>query len=302
MPSPSRFSGVSMAQATAPPGRDIPGQQSTLWVQAVEHIRRMRGGAQSQLMRCSDGHYYVVKFQNNPQHRRILVNEMLGTALARLLGLPTAFSAVVYVSDALISLTPELCIECARSRVPCQPGPQFGSCYIGGPRRNTAFDLLPDEMFAEVDYLKDFAGMLVFDKWTCNTDGRQVIFQRRGLKYRAVMIDQGFCFNSGDWNFPDAPLRGRYARTCVYDEIFRIEDFDPWLSKLEIQIDEHAIWECAAEIPPEWYDSDTNALARLVDTLNWRRGKVRELLWAAQGSSKDFLRNWVNRNAFAAAD
>jgi hypothetical protein len=31
----------------------------------------MRGGAQSHLMRCGDGHYYVVKFQNNPPHRRI---------------------------------------------------------------------------------------------------------------------------------------------------------------------------------------------------------------------------------------
>jgi len=49
---------------------------------AIEQIRRMRGGAQSHLMRCSDKNYYVVKFQNNPQHRRILVNELLGTKLA----------------------------------------------------------------------------------------------------------------------------------------------------------------------------------------------------------------------------
>jgi hypothetical protein len=47
----------------------------------------MRGGAQSHLMRCADGHYYVVKFQNNSQHRRILVNERLGTKLASRLGL-----------------------------------------------------------------------------------------------------------------------------------------------------------------------------------------------------------------------
>jgi len=32
--------------------------------QAVQHIRRMRGGAQSHLMRCADSNYYVVKFQN----------------------------------------------------------------------------------------------------------------------------------------------------------------------------------------------------------------------------------------------
>ena len=32
-------------------------------IQAVQHIRRMRGGAQSHLMRCADGNFYVVKFQ-----------------------------------------------------------------------------------------------------------------------------------------------------------------------------------------------------------------------------------------------
>jgi len=38
-------------------------------------------------MRCDDGHYYVVKFQNNPQGARILANEMLAGRLALALGL-----------------------------------------------------------------------------------------------------------------------------------------------------------------------------------------------------------------------
>ncbi len=80
-------------------------------LQALEQIRRMRGGAQSQLMRCSDGCYYVVKFQNNPQHRRILVNELLGTRLAGRLGLPITPAEIIDVSEELIRLTPELCME-----------------------------------------------------------------------------------------------------------------------------------------------------------------------------------------------
>jgi hypothetical protein len=271
---------------------------------ALEHIRRMRGGAQSHLMRCSDGYYYIVKFQNNLQHRRILVNELLGTRLAARLGLPTTQVAIIHVHEDLIRLTPELCMEMPRSRVPCQPGLQFGSRYLGDPRCLVVHDFLPDEQLRHVENLNDFSGMLVFDKWTCNTDGRQVVFHQapNSTDYRATMIDQGFCFNSGDWNFPDAPLRGRYARTCVYAGVHGIDDFEPWLSKLETEIDEQAIWECAAEIPPEWYDSDTDALARLLDTLNRRRSRVRELLWAAQGSSRDFLLNWIDRSTFAAAD
>src|SRR5258707_5597982 len=54
---------------------------------AIQHLRRMRGGAQSHLMRCSDGNFYIVKFQNNPQHVRVLANEMLASLLARSVGL-----------------------------------------------------------------------------------------------------------------------------------------------------------------------------------------------------------------------
>src|SRR5271167_3871102 len=109
-------------------------------LRALEQIRRMRGGAQSHLMRCSDGHYYVVKFQNNPQHRRILVNELLGTALADRLGLPTTEFAIVDVDEALIRSTPELCIQVPTGRVPCKPGLHFGSRFPVDPRCTILLD------------------------------------------------------------------------------------------------------------------------------------------------------------------
>src|SRR5260370_33699769 len=96
-------------------------------VQALEQIRRMRGGAQSQLMRCSDGCYYVVKFQNNPQHRRILVNELLGTRLAGRLGLPITPGEVIDGREELVRLTPELCTGRPRARGPCPAGLEFAS-------------------------------------------------------------------------------------------------------------------------------------------------------------------------------
>ena len=46
-------------------------------VNARHFIRKMRGGAQAHLLEADDGHYYIVKFPNNPQHRRILVNEWI---------------------------------------------------------------------------------------------------------------------------------------------------------------------------------------------------------------------------------
>src|SRR5262249_54789931 len=145
---------------------------------AVEHIRPMRGGAQSHLMRCDDGAYYVVKFQNNPQHLRVLANEMLATRLAARLGLCVPQVDVVEVRPELIAYTAELVVQLGLGRKPCSPGKQFGSQFPGHPALMSVYDFLPDEQFDAVRNLRDFLGVFVFDKWTCNTNGRQAIFFR----------------------------------------------------------------------------------------------------------------------------
>jgi|SRR5579872_6084157 len=277
---------------------------------ALEQIRRMRGGAQSHLMRCSDGYYYVVKFQNNPQHRRVLVNELLGTNLARRMGLPTAPVGIVEVSEQLIRLTPDLAMELPRQRVPCQAGLQFGSRYPGDPRRLTVHDFLPDEQLRNVTNLHDFAGMLVFDKWTCNTNGRQTLFFQKkqeeereaaspharesaGAPYNTLMIDQGFCFNAGEWNFPDAPLRGLYARNRVYEGVTGMESFAPWLDRLEKQVTERTMDEIGEQIPPSWYEDDYDAVSRLLEQLLRRRSRVPDLIMEAKKSNRQPFPNWM---------
>ncbi len=261
---------------------------------ALEHIRRMRGGAQAHLLRCSDGGYYIVKFQNNPQHPRILANELLGTRLAARLGLPTPPAGVVEVTRELIEYSPDLVIQLAMGRTPCRAGLQFGSRYPGNPTELPVYDFLPDEQLREVENLADFAGMLVFDKWTCNTNGRQAIFlQEPGRsRYLALMIDQGFCFNAGEWSFPDAPLRGLYARLRVYDGVHGMEAFEPWLERLETKMTESVLDEAAKEIPPEWYNFDTEALFALLEQLSRRRTRVRDLIHDAKKSYRQPFPNW----------
>lgn len=260
---------------------------------AVEHLRRLRGGAQPHLLRCSDGGYYVVKFRNNPQHPRILANELLAARLAARLGLPVPPVAIVEVSPELIAATGELVIQLAHSRQPCQPGRQFGSRYPGDPAEVAAYDFLPDELLLEVENLEDFWGMLVFDKWTCNTDHRQVVFYRAGprQRFRALMIDQGFCFNAQHWDFPDAPLRGLYTRTVVYRGVRGLDSFGPWLERLE-RLDAAALEEAAAGIPPEWYEYDQEGLYRLLEQLLRRRRRVADLLWEARGTYRQPFPHW----------
>ena len=190
-------------------------------VLAVQAIRRMRGGAQSQLMLGADGKLWVVKFQDNPQHIRVLANELIATRLAEAVGLTVPRTDVVEVTAWLIANTPGLAIERlaekgmgAHERY--RAGLQFGSQFVGGLMPGQVVDYLPEAQLDEVRNLAEFAGMLAIDKWTGNCNGRQAVFERkpRERKYRATFIDQGFCFNACEWTFPDSPLRGIYARTC----------------------------------------------------------------------------------------
>ncbi len=305
---------------------------------AIEHVRRMRGGAQAQLMRCDDEAYYIVKFQNNPQHLRILANEMLATRLGARLGLCVPQVEVVEVRPEIIAYTPELVMQLGMGRKACVPGKQFGSQFPGHPARLAVHDFLPDEQLFSVKNLADFLGVLVLDKWTCNTNGRQAIFFREPDNtsaadghalprdsstgniaaghatdgqavggsvagaygtggyttggYTTMMIDFGFCFNAGEWDFPDAPLRGLYTRHRVYQSVCGMDAFEPWLARLETQITGRVLGEEASQIPPEWYGGDWNALEQLIERLDRRRERVRELIFSARNSGRDPFPNW----------
>ncbi len=261
---------------------------------AVEQVRRMRGGAQSHLMRCADGGYYVVKFQNNPQGSRILANELLGTRLAARIGVRVPGTAIVEVRAEMIAHTDDLVIQLGRGRTPCKAGQQFGSRFPGSPAETAVYDFLPEEQLRRVSNLADFCGMLAFDKWTCNTNGRQAIFLRRKDEecYQAQMIDQGFCFNASEWNFPDGSLRGLYPRHCVYEAVRGIESFEPWITRIETIVNSTAVEEIASEIPPEWYHCDQDALWGMLEQLLRRRKLVRELIISAWKSSMQPFPNW----------
>ena len=263
-------------------------------VLAVQAIRRMRGGAQSQLMLGADGSLWVVKFRNNPQGERVLANELLATRIAEAVGLTVPKSDVVEVSEWLIANSPEMQLDLARGvRTRCEAGLQFGSRFVGGLMPGQVVDYLPESQMMEVRNLQEFAGMLVVDKWTGNCNGRQAVFERkaRERKYRATFIDQGFCFNAGEWTFPDVALRGVYPRNLVYAQVTGWESFEPWLSRIESFRGE-TLGTIAEEIPPGWYGADPAALERLMQTLLERRKLVRRSIEAFRDSAREPFPKW----------
>ena len=270
-------------------------------ISAIQHLRPLRGGAQAHLLRASDGACYVTKFQNNPQHIRVLANEMLATNLGLALWLPMPPVEVIEVPDWLIDRTEDLRINLGGAKIPCRSGKQLGSLYVGGESSGMTLDYLPRELLERVLNVEDFRRVLVLDKWACNSDGRQAIFWKapRRQRYAATFIDQGYCFNAGEWAFPDSPLRGAYANNCVYEGVRGWEAFEPALTRAE-EMDADTIWRCAAEIPEEWYEGDRDGLNRLVEALNHRRGAIRNLITQFRRSSRTPFPNWFESRADSA--
>lgn len=263
---------------------------------AVQHIRRMRGGTQPHLLRASDGNFYVVKFQNNPQHIRVLANEFLATRLGRWLGLPMPEVEIIEVPDWLIRHTPELRLEIQGTWIPCGSGLQLASRYVAVPGQDRIFDYLPKMMFPRISNRHDFSRILSFDKWAGNCDGRQAVFtQGNGQgKYRMTFIDQHYCFDGGNWAFPDLPFMGTHDREYVYGNVTGWDSFEPVLSRIEA-MDYSELCKFAAEIPAEWYEQDAPALCRLIEMLYKRRRRIRDLITNFRISARDPFPHWARK-------
>ena len=268
---------------------------------ARRYLRKMRGGAQSHLLEADDGRFYIVKFQNNPQHRRILVNEWISSIFLRYLQISAGEPALIRVDEDFIRAHPELAIGIGSRTIAVEPGWQFGSLHPGDPARVAVYDFLPDALLSQVRNLADFLAILVFDKWTSNADGRQSVFFRARLEdwtgapgklgFVALMIDHGFAFNGPHWNFADTPLMGLYPRRAVYDAVLSLRDFQPWLDQV-VNFPEEIFDSAYKQVPPEWIEGEEDEFERLLERLLERRRLVPELISQARQSKSNPFPNW----------
>ena len=274
---------------------------------AVRHVRKMRGGAQSHLLEADDGCWYVVKFRNNPQHPRILVNELISSVLLGYLKIAAPETALIQVSSEFLAANPEIHLKLGTRMLAVEPGWHFGSRYPGDPARLAVYDFLPDALLPQVANLADFRAILVFDKWVGNADGRQSVFYRAMVRqserapgakagFVAHMIDHGFAFNGPHWEFTDSALQGLYARRLVYESVRSLDDFQPWLEQV-VHFPEEVIDQAWKSIPANWIAGEEDALAELLERLFERRARLPELIAACREVRANPFPNWTSRPA-----
>ena len=251
----------------------------------------MRGGAQAHLIEADDGAFYVVKFRNNPQHRRILVNESIAASILTHLQIAAPDCQFVSLSPSFLAANPDINISLGTRKAAVEPGWHFGSKHPGNPDTMAIYDFIPDALLAQVANSEQFRAVLVFDRWVANADGRQSVFFRAQLKdwlvlpgvpprklgFVVSMIDHGFAFNGPHWDLPESAITGLYPRRMVYETVKSLNDFDPWLSRVRNFPDE-VIDSAIRRLPPEWIEDDFEALEKLMESLIRRKKRIPELI------------------------
>jgi hypothetical protein len=275
-------------------------------IQARRMVRKMRGGAQAHLLEASDGHFYVVKFLGNPQHRRVLTNELVAGIILKYLQISSPETMLIEVTRDFLRENPDVYLTLGSRRVEIEPGWHFGSRYPGDPSIVAVYDFVPDSLLGQVNNLRDFLGCMVFDKWTGNADGRQSVFLRapladwfpeqkvhpQKLGFVTLMIDHGFVFNGPHWEFVDAPAYGLYMRKLVYQTVTGPGSFEPWLSRVE-HFPDDVLDRAMRNIPPQWIAGEEEALEKLLELLMARRRKIRGLLEEVRNSNVNPFVNWL---------
>jgi len=245
------------------------------YISANMLIKKQRGMSQSVLAKCSDGGYYVLKFKNNPRGLNALVSEVVTARLGRLLGLPVPAYAFVDVSDLLVGSTPDFVIEQGDLRTRYEPGIQFGSeTAIDASGTTQVFDYMPRSLVRWVDNLPEFAGALVLDAWTGNTDFRQVVYVKtpRSMLLKPMFIDHDRSLAP----FFDAESERSLPAIHFpdfYDFVRGWGSFEPWLTIAETA-GHQELEPLVVGFPPEWEVSDQLSTA-LLEYLIKRRGEIR---------------------------
>ena len=282
-------------------------------VHATRFLRHMRGGAQAHLLEGGDGYFYVTKFRENPQHVRILVNEWISSRLLEYLRIAAPKVAIVELDEPFLAREQDVKIRLVTREMPVSAGWHFGSRFPGNPDRDAVYDYLPDSLLGQVQNLRHFLGVFAFDKWAANSDSRQSIFVRQRIRewleepdlpsrgssplakgFIALMIDHGYAFDGPHWEFNDSPMQGFYFRPMVYQGVRKLDDFEPWLTRIR-EAPAELFDGILRDLPRQWLPGGDDAPAeRLVEQLYRRRKLVAGLIESSAAARPAYFPSWTN--------
>lgn len=228
-------------------------------IQALLHIRKLRGGSQPILVRANDGFFYVIKFLDNLQGANLLFNEVLGTELFKRVGLPVPEWRPIFVSEDFLDRNPACWMETEHGKYRPHSGYCFGSRFLG-LRDASLFEILSGQSFSRIKNRRDFWTARVLDVLCGHADNRQALFLQRGAgPLEAYFIDHGHLFGGARGNESPCTMASRYLDPRIY-ALPTAQDAQEIQEAIQ-SVDLSELLHIAHDLPHGW--SNENALENL---------------------------------------
>lgn len=165
-----------------------------LEVAAVRTVSPIKNGCTKPFfVSCSDGEVYAVKFSQNPEGKRVLINEFVCSKIAEKLELPIPTSALVRCDEQFIQLYGEEIERHILSKLN-HDGVHFGTLKI-----KKTFTITGTAMLEMAENLEVVPEIFLFDQLICNVDrdsnGGNLLFDASNMKI--TIIDHTHVFDLG---------------------------------------------------------------------------------------------------------
>ena len=255
----------------------IPGMQAhtcdtNLSITSV--IRQMRGTSGAYLVQANDDLYYVAKFKGNPKGTRTLVNELLGSLILRLLGLPVAEGVILHLDETNLPKSDWPFVGNPNDKCRAEAGLHFGSTFPGNPNTDAVYDLFPMQAAHRITNLDSVDYVLFVDIWLGRSEWRQAVFSRnQDRKFTLTLIDNSMLFGGSDWNFNAKAEQARFFDRSMYEHTNTFSPSQTLLSEVANLLNTRRS-EFLQQIPAEWLRGDEVALHTLLDELGERAKRL----------------------------
>lgn len=245
----------------------------------------LRGSSRAQFMSSEDGTQYVVKFKENFQGIRVLVNELVANGIGCELNLPCPEGIIAEIDRELIEISN---IENTYGRK-ISSGQHYGCKKIEG-----CYPVPPRILIDQANNKNVFPGIVLFDILTFNhnrnNQGNYLIQQARQDSFDFYIIDHGHCFGRPNWHISIIQKIGTWNGNVLPEVANCIMGSDPFRNYIErIQnLSNEFFSKIVDEIPAEWGISNNERNA-LKSFLMGQRDRIKEIIF----QYKNLFPNWT---------
>jgi hypothetical protein len=238
-----------------------------------------QGSSGAQYMASDDGTQYVVKFKENGQGLRVLVNELVANAIALHLDLPCPKGVIAEISDELIKIA---------NIPPIQGRAVSSGCHFATKRIMNPYSNPPTQLIGQASNRNTYPGIVLFDILTFNSNRNNAgnyIVVNAGANIEFYIIDHGHCFGNPNWDVSLVQKIGTWNSQNLMNEIAEcITGNDPfriYIQKIR-SISDDFINKIIDEVPAEWQllQSEKEALRSF---LIGQRDRIEEIILGSKG-------------------